>query len=71
VNQLYRDLKLAVETLPIERILGYASNPHVHPDPQISVLERSLGTFGCVAPIITDEKNVIVAGHGVLLAAKK
>ena len=70
VDRLYGGLK-AVEYQPIASIEAYAPNPHVHPAAQLAVLERSLRTFGCVTPILIDENNVVVAGHGVLLAAKK
>jgi hypothetical protein len=71
VGRLYRDLKLAVEYRPIDSIKTDDSNPHLHPEEQKSVLERSVDTFGCVAPVLIDENNTVVGGHGLLLAAKK
>jgi DNA methylase/ParB-like nuclease domain len=68
---LYAELKLALEYRPIESLKPYATNPRTHSRQQLKVLTESIGAFGCVAPVIVDENDTIVGGHGVLLAAKE
>jgi ParB-like chromosome segregation protein Spo0J len=71
VNQLFRDLKLAIEYRPIDSLKAYATNPRLHPPEQLRVLSNSIRTFGLVVPIIIDENDVLVGGHGVLLVAEQ
>jgi DNA modification methylase len=46
------------------------NNPRRHSDQQIKKIARSIETFGFVVPILVDQNNVIVAGHGRYLAAQ-
>lgn len=48
-----------------------ASNPRCHPEKQVNDLVRSMRAFGFTNPILIDEHDEVVAGHGRLLAAKK
>lgn len=64
-------LNLRIEYLPIERLTENALNPRLHPARQIKALMRSIGEFGFVTPLIADENNGLVAGHGRLAAARK
>jgi hypothetical protein len=68
---LYRDLKLSIEYRPIESLKAYATNPRSHPRRQLKALIESVRAFGFIAPIVVDESNSVVGGHGVLLAAKE
>jgi DNA modification methylase len=68
---LYGELKLAIEYRPVESLKPYATNPRTHSRQQLKVLTGSIGTFGLVVPVIIDENDTIVGGHGVLLAAKE
>src|SRR5665213_1616622 len=45
-------------------------NPRRHSDKQIKQIARSIETFGFVVPILVDQNNFIVAGHGRYLAAQ-
>jgi hypothetical protein len=71
LNVLYCHLKLEIEYRPIESLKGYATNPRSHPRQQLKALRESIRAFGIVAPIIVDESDAVVGGHGVLLAAKE
>src|SRR5665213_494446 len=71
LSALYRDLKLNIEYLPIERLENYPTNPHTHPPKQMKPLEGSIDAFGIVAPILIDEDDTVIGGHGVLAAAKQ
>jgi hypothetical protein len=60
-----------VEMRPIGSILPYEHNNKLHPQSQIDKIARSIKEFGFNVPILVDEHNVIIAGHGRLLAAKQ
>jgi hypothetical protein len=60
-----------VEMRPIGSILPYEHNNKKHPSDQIDKIARSIKEFGFNVPILVDEHNVIIAGHGRLLAAKQ
>ena len=62
---------LNIEHLKIEAITPYAHNPKTHPPEQIEKLARVIERFGFRVPVLVDEKNVLIAGHGRLLAAQK
>ena len=48
-----------------------ASNPRYHPKKQIDDLVRSIRAFGFTNPVLIDEHDEVIAGHGRLLAAKQ
>ena len=52
-------------------IIPYAMNSRTHSDDQVNQVAASIKEFGFTNPILVDEFNVIIAGHGRLLAAKK
>ncbi len=56
---------------PIAEIKPDPTNPRTHPPGQIDQLVRNMAAFGFTSPILIDERGVIIAGHGRLLAAKK
>jgi DNA modification methylase len=49
---------------------AHPANAHAHSKKQIAKIARSIRQFGFTAPIIVDENNVILAGHGRWLAAQ-
>jgi hypothetical protein len=58
-----------IEKIPAEALARYDRNARVHPDHQITLIEKSLRRLGWCAPVLIDADNVIVAGHGRLDAA--
>jgi len=60
-----------IDMMPITSIKGYARNSRTHSDHQISQLVESIREFGFTNPILIDETNSIIAGHGRFAAAKK
>jgi len=52
-------------------IIPYAMNSRTHSDEQVAQVAASIKEFGFTNPILVDESNVIIAGHGRLMAAKK
>jgi hypothetical protein len=49
---------------------AHPANAHAHSKKQIAKIARSIRQFGFTAPIVVDENNVILAGHGRWLAAQ-
>lgn len=62
---------LAIEMMPIAKVLPYVGNAKEHPDLQISQLATSIKQFGFVNPVLVDAAGVLIAGHGRILAANK
>jgi len=61
---------LAIERWPLERLLPYAANARTHSETQVAQLAASIVEFGFNAPVLVDERGVLIAGHGRLLAAR-
>lgn len=62
---------MKIETTPIEHIRPYAKNNRTHPDQQIERIAQSIREFGFNQPIVIDEENTVLVGHGRLLAAQR
>lgn len=62
---------MQIQLVPIETLVPYEKNNKIHTDKQIEHLANSIRDFGFNQPIVIDENNVILAGHGKLLAACK
>ena len=62
---------LKVIYLPTTSLKPHPQNPRVHTDKQVSQIAQSIETFGFNVPILVDDRENVVAGHGRLLAAKK
>jgi DNA modification methylase len=60
-----------VELWPIERLLPYAANARTHPDEQIAQIAGSIAEFGFNVPCLVDDRGVLIAGHGRIVAAKR
>ena len=65
-------MELKIEYLPVESLTPYEKNTRKHEEYDIGQIAASIKEFGFSDPIgIWGEKNLIVEGHGRLLAAKK
>lgn len=60
-----------VKQIPIDKIKPYEKNAKKHPEEQVDQIANSLKEFGWQQPIVLDNNNVVVIGHGRLLAAKQ
>lgn len=64
--------KLTVVSLPLDALTPYEKNARQHKDFDVSVIKKSIEEFGFNDPIgIWGDKNIIVEGHGRLLAARE
>ena len=61
---------LSISYIAVSDIRPYKSNPKIHKNKQIQQIANSISEFNFNNPILIDENNVIIAGHGRLLAAK-
>ncbi len=52
------------------RLVPYARNARTHPEWQIAQIAASIAEFGFTNPILVGSDDVIIAGHGRLLAAQ-
>mgnify|MGYP003338299294 CR=1 FL=1 len=62
---------LNVENIPIDDLIPYINNARTHSDDQITQIASSIKEFGFNNPILVDDENGVIAGHGRLLGAKK
>lgn len=62
---------LRVEEMDINLIKPYEKNAKLHNKQQVQQIVNSISEFKFTNPILVDEHNIIIAGHGRLLAAKK
>ncbi len=61
---------LTVQHVPVTNLKPYPGNPRTHSKKQIRQIADSIETFGWTNPILVDEDNGVIAGHGRLEAAK-
>jgi DNA modification methylase len=60
-----------IEHVPIDHINPYEANPRDHDDRQVAKLAGIIQKVGFLVPIIIDDANTIIAGHGRWAAAKQ
>jgi DNA modification methylase len=61
---------LCIERLSPSELTAYRRNARTHSRKQVKQIARSIETFGFTNPVLIDEQNVILAGHGRVEAAK-
>jgi len=60
-----------VEIIPLSGLKERKGNPRTHTPEQVNQIANSIKRFGFVTPVLIDKDNVIIAGHGRVLGAKK
>ena len=60
-----------IERKLTDKLIPYARNSRTHSQEQIGQIAASIKEWGFTTPILIDEDNEIIAGHGRLLAAQK
>lgn len=56
---------------PLKQLKPYKNNAKKHNKEQVEQIANSIKEFGFTQPVIIDENNVVVAGHGRILGAKQ
>lgn len=64
------DLK-SIEWISVDELLTYPNNAKKHDAQQIERMKRSIEQFGFNDPVAIDKNNVIIEGHGRLMASKE
>lgn len=59
-----------ITQMKIDELNPYAANPRAHSKKQVEQIAKSIKEFGFTVPILIDEQDTIIAGHGRLEAAK-
>jgi ParB-like chromosome segregation protein Spo0J len=62
---------MKIEQIATAALIPYAKNSRTHDEAQIGQIAGSIQEFGFTNPVLVDEENGIVAGHGRVLAALK
>ena len=60
-----------LELWPIDKLRPYERNPRTHSADQVAQIAASMVEFGFTNPILVDETDGILAGHGRLMAARQ
>jgi len=63
-------IKLTITYQPVAAIKDSPRNARVHSKPQIRKIAGSIKAFGFNNPVLLDESNTIIAGHGRVAAAR-
>ena len=57
-----------IENVSIEELVALPGNARDHTPEQVSAIAESMSRYGWVMPILIDEDNMIIAGHGRVMA---
>lgn len=55
----------------IDELIPYVNNARTHSKEQVNQICASINEYGFTNPILIDEKGMIIAGHGRLMASKQ
>jgi ParB-like chromosome segregation protein Spo0J len=61
---------LSIEYLPIQQLKRNPANPRIHSQKQVRQVAESIKTFGFNVPVLVDQIDQLIAGHGRFEAAK-
>lgn len=62
---------MQIEQIGIATLIPFAKNSRTHSDAQVAQIAGSIREFGFTNPVLIDEANGIIAGHGRVMAARK
>ena len=66
-----QDLGRKIEVIDIKDLIPYINNSRTHDETQVTQIASSIKEFGFTNPLLIDDDNGIIAGHGRLQAALK
>ena len=64
-------MKHKIEYINVDKLSAYETNSRTHSKEQIGQIAASISEFGFTNPVLIDQDNGIIAGHGRVEAAKK
>ncbi|MCA0871455.1 site-specific DNA-methyltransferase [Seohaeicola saemankumensis] len=62
---------MEIRQRPVAELIPYARNARTHSEAQVAQIAGSIRAFGFNNPVLVDEANGIIAGHGRVLAASQ
>lgn len=62
---------MKISEIDINELKPYDKNAKKHPQKQVDLLAKSIERFGFTTPLLINENNEVIAGHGRLLALKQ
>lgn len=65
-----RQEKTKIEYINVDDLKAYERNARTHSDEQVQQVAESIKEFGFTNPVLIDENNELIAGHGRSMAAK-
>lgn len=60
-----------IELARVDELKPYENNARQHSEKQIEQIAASIRAFGFITPVLIDEANNVIAGHGRIMAAKR
>jgi ParB-like chromosome segregation protein Spo0J len=57
--------------VPVADLVPYARNSRTHSAEQVGQLAAAIRKFGFTNPVLVDERNELIAGHGRIMAASE
>lgn len=63
-------IKTNIEMIKREDLIPYSNNPKQHPEEQVKKIANSIQEYGFTVPLVVNQDNTIIAGHGRYKAAK-
>lgn len=60
-----------VEMRNVAELVPYANNSRTHSPQQVDQIAASINEWGRTVPVLVDEKGMLIAGHGRIMAAQK
>ena len=60
-----------IEHIQTGALIPYARNSRTHSETQVAQVAASIKEFGFTNPVLIDQDNVLIAGHGRVMAAQK
>jgi len=70
ISSAQAELTPLLESIPIAHLKPSPKNPRTHSRKQVNQIKASILEFGFTVPVLIDEKNLVLAGHGRMEAAK-
>jgi len=62
---------MEIKEIALNVLVPYANNSRTHNEAQVAQIAGSIKEFGFRDPILVDESNMILCGHGRVMAARK
>lgn len=63
-------MELTIEYIETSELIAYEKNARIHSEEQVDQVAASITEFGFTNPVLVNDDNVLIAGHGRLAAAE-